>query len=129
MRIKIRSNHHNLFGLFGVITLAAVLFLAGGCGGAITGDWHMIKAIPSKEMFAIDDAHFAQDRTYHALITIEGKTMREVGKYKFDGLRLTMYPNAGGWRRYNTLLKGSTFEIHSSTRKLILKRGKKSTDE
>ena len=124
-----KPRHGNPCFLLGFAAFVTVLLFASGCGGAIAGDWHMIKAIPNKEVFAIDNAHFAKDRTYDALVTIEGKTIQEKGKYKFDGLRLTMYPNAGGQRRYTTLIKGSTFQINSGLGKLILKKGMKSTDE
>lgn len=106
--------------------LGALLLVTTGCGGAIVGDWHMSKAIPNKEVFAIDEAHFARDGTFAATVTIEGKTVREQGAYSFNGFKLTMRPQGGGRRSYNTVLKGRTLELHDKERKVFLKKGKKS---
>ena len=113
-----------LAGMLGVLAL-----LAAGCSRVIVGDWHMAKAIPNKQIFAIEDAYFARDGTFTATVTIEGKTVREKGKYDFNGFRLTMRPQGGGQRRYNTVLKGRTLEIHDDERKVLLKKGKKSGEK
>ena len=119
-----RRNIVLLAGMLGVLAL-----LAAGCSGVIAGDWHMTKAIPNKQIFAIEDAYFARDGTFTATVTIEGKTVREKGKYDFNGFRLTMRPQGGGQRRYNTVLKGRTLEIHDDERKVLLKKGKKSGEK
>jgi hypothetical protein len=105
--------------------LGCVMLLVTGCAGAIVGDWHMTKAIPNREIIAIDDAHFARDGTFAATVTIEGKTVQETGTYDFKGLWLTMRPKGGGQRRYNTVLKGRTLELHDDERKVFLRKGKK----
>jgi len=107
--------------------LGVLVLLATGCSGMIVGDWHMSKAIPNKEIFAIEDAYFARDGTFTATVTIEGKTVLEKGKYDFNGFKLTMRPHGGGQRRYNTVLKGRTLEIHDDERKVFLRKGKKSS--
>jgi hypothetical protein len=106
-----------------------LLWLLTGCGGAIAGDWHMIKAIPSKEVFAIDDVHFDREGGFAATVTIEGKTAREEGTYEFNGFQLTMRPQAGGQRRYNAVLKGRTFEVIDDDRRVILKKGRRKERE
>ena len=113
--------------LFVLVGAAALVFVTG-CGGALAGDWHMVKAIPSREILAIDDVHFARDGSFAATVTIEGRTAREKGTYAFNGFKLTMRPQAGGQRRYDAVLKGRTIEIIDDDRKVILKKVKKSED-
>lgn len=116
--------------LWPLLLLCLVTLTATGCGGALAGDWHMSKAIPSKEVFAIDDAHFDRDGTFTATVTIEGKTAREKGSYYFNGFKLVMRPQAGGERRYNAVLKMRTFEVIDGDRKVILKKsGKREKDQ
>jgi len=105
--------------------LGSLLLMATGCSGVIVGDWHMTKAIPNKQIFAIEDAYFARDGTFTATVTIEGKTVREQGAYSFNGFKLTMRPQGGGQRSYNTVLKGRTLEIHDDERKVFLRKGTK----
>jgi hypothetical protein len=110
------------------IEMGMVAVLAGalaGCGGAIVGDWQMVQAQPSREVFAIDDAQFHRDGSFAATITIEGKTAREVGTYKFSGFKLTLRPHAGGQRNYNAMVKLGKLEVTDSGRKVVLKKGKK----
>jgi len=107
---------------------AALTLLVGaltGCGGAIVGDWHMVQAVPNKDVFAIDDAQFHRDGSFAATITIEGRTAREVGSYRFNGFKLTLRPQAGGQHSYNALIKLGKLEITDSSRKVVLKKGKK----
>ena len=127
MQITTRQKHAKRGRILQWAMLGSLLIAATGCGGAIAGDWHMIKAIPNREIFAIDDAHFARDGTFAATVTIEGKTVHETGTYDFNGLWLTMRPKGGGQRRYNTVLKGRTLELHDDERKVFLRKGKKST--
>lgn len=110
--------------LFGPLVL-----LANGCGRAIVGDWHMVKATPNREMFAIDDAHFARDGSFAATVTIEGKTVHEQGEYEFNGFKLTMRPRGGGQRRYNAMKTGRTLKVLDGDRNVILKKGSKSSEE
>ena len=116
-----------------MVLLCAMLGLpvsfATGCGGVIVGDWHMAKAIPNKEVFAIEDAHFGDDGAFTATVTIEGKTVLEKGEYHFNGFKLTMRPQGGGQRRYSTVLKGRTLEVHDGDRKVFLRKGKKSSEK
>ncbi|MFQ5806263.1 MAG: hypothetical protein ACE5I3_07430 [Phycisphaerae bacterium] len=109
-------------------TVCPLLLLASGCGGVIVGHWYLVKAVPSKEVFAIDDAYFARDGSFTATITIEGKTAREKGTYEFNGFKLTMRPQAGGQRRYNAVVKLRTLEVLDGERKVILKKAKKSKE-
>jgi len=96
-----------------------------GCGSVIVGDWQMVRAEPNKDVFAIDDAQFHRDGSFAATITIEGKTAREVGTYKFSGFKLTLRPHAGGQRIYNAMIKVGKLEITDTGRKVVLKKGKR----
>jgi hypothetical protein len=111
------------------LTATAILTLLGGtlagCGGTIVGDWHMVQTVPNEDIFAIDDAHFHRDGSFAAMITIEGRTAREVGSYHFNGFKLTLRPQAGGQRRYDAMVKLGKLEISGSGRKVVLKKGKK----
>jgi hypothetical protein len=109
--------------------LGPLLLFAGGCGGAIVGDWHMVKATPNREMFAIDDAHFARDGSFTATVTIEGKTVHEQGEYEFNGFKLTMRPRGGGQRRYNAMKTGRTLKVQDGDRHVFLKKGSKSSEK
>ena len=105
-------------------TAIALLCALPGCSGALKGDWHMVEAIPNKDVFCMDDASFARDGSFSATSTIDGKTIREVGTYKFNGFKLTLHPQAGGQRQYQAVLKIRTLEITNGDRKVILKKGK-----
>ena len=96
-----------------------------GCAGSIVGQWHLSKAVPNKQTLAIDNAKFARDGTYLASVTIDGKTVQEEGRYKYNGFKLTMLPNGGGQHRYNTMVRGGTMDVIDGERKLILKKGAK----
>jgi hypothetical protein len=126
MQMTTKRNRPRRNAVLRFALLALAVFPATGCGRAIVGDWHMIKAIPNKEVFAIDDAHFAREGSFTATVTIEGKTVREQGAYSFNGFKLTMRPQGGGQRSYNTVLKGRTLEIHDDERKVFLRKGQKS---
>ncbi len=105
-------------------SIAALLFLLSGCRGALSGDWHMIEAMPNKEVFSLDEVSFARDGGFSATSTIDGRTIREIGTYEFNGFKLTLHPQAGGRRQYQAVLKFRTLEIIDGKRKVILKKGK-----
>lgn len=107
------------------LTIAGPLVFTCGCGLSVVGDWHLARAVPSREVFAIDDAHFAKDGSFAATVTIEGKTARETGTYAFNGYQLTLRPRAGGQRRYNAVVRLGTLEVLDGERKIILKRSDK----
>jgi hypothetical protein len=111
--------------LLAVVSGALLLFVTG-CGLSVTGHWRLAKAIPSREVFAIDDAQFARDGSFTATVTIEGKTAREKGTYEFNGFKLTLRPQAGGQRRYDAVERFGTLEVMDGERKVILKKTKKS---
>jgi hypothetical protein len=112
-----------LAGVSGVLLLCAT-----GCGLSVTGHWRLIKAIPSKEVFAIDEAHFARDGSFTATVTIEGKTARETGKYEFNGFKLTLRPQAGGQRRYDAVERFGKLEVIDGERKVILQKTRKTRE-
>jgi hypothetical protein len=108
-----------------LILAGAVLLPAPGCGLSVTGQWRLVKAIPSREVFAIDEAQFARDGTFAATVTIEGKTAREKGTYEFNGFKLTLRPQAGGQRRYDAVERFGKLEVIDGERKVILEKTRK----
>ena len=112
-----------------IALLCLALPMLTGCAGSIVGHWSLTKAVPNKQTLAIDNARFARDGTYTADVTIEGKTVREEGRYKYNGFKLTMLPAGGGQHRYNTMIRGSSMDVIDGERKLILRKGSKSADK
>lgn len=105
------------------VLLGAVLVgvaLAGGCGRAIAGSWKVVEAVPSRLVFCIDEARFERDGTYTATTTIEGKTLRERGRYSFNGYKLILQPREGGRRQYTALVKLNRLEVADRDRKVVL---------
>ena len=96
-----------------------------GCQGAIQGDWHMIEAVPSKQVFNLDDATFRPDGTYTATTTFEGRTNTESGTYEFNGFKLKLEPKGGGLRTYTASLQMGRMELADGQRHVTLAKGKK----
>lgn len=112
--------------LRGLAIACLVMPVAGGCGVSVVGHWRLEKAIPNKEIFAIDDAHFSRDGSYRAVVTIEGKTANEEGQYKFNAFKLTLRPQGGGQHRWNAVERLGKLEVLDGERKAILRKVKKS---
>lgn len=111
--------------LIGVAGLLAAVVLSGGCGGAIVGEWEMVRCVPNRDVFCVDEANFGRDGTYQATVTIEGREARQAGSYVYNGFQLTLRPNAGGQRRFNTVLRMNRLEIlHGEARAILRKAGK-----
>lgn len=106
------------------VLLMAVPLLAG-CQNVIVGDWYLEKAVPSRDVFSVDNATFRDDGTFRATTTIEGLTTEEEGTYKFIGYRLTLRPHAGGQRAYTAMLRGNQMELRSEKRSAFLRKGKR----
>jgi hypothetical protein len=106
------------------VTAVGLLALSG-CSGVIVGDWHLLRAMPNKEMFAIDDAHFDRDGSFVATVTLDGSTTQERGTYKFNGYQLILRPAAGGQRKFGAVRKIGTLEVSRGSRLVVLKKGKK----
>ena len=109
----------------GGVLLVALGLVAAGCSPSVRGHWKLDKALPNRDVFAIDDAHFASDGTYTATVTIEGKTNRQQGEYQFSGFKLTLRPHGGGQHRWNALVQLGTLEIFEGERKAYLKKTRK----
>lgn len=105
--------------------LLLALPLLAGCHNVIVGDWYLEKAVPSRDVFSVDNATFRGDGTFRATTTIEGLTVSEEGTYKFIGYRLTLRPNAGGQRAYTAMLRGNQLELRSEKRSAFLRKGKR----
>ena len=113
------SSRWPLCGLAGLLLLAPVL---GGCGVAVTGNWHMVEVVPNKEMFCIDNASFRRDGTYSATTTFDGKTTDETGRYKFNGFKLILRPEGGGQRSYTAYEQLGRLHILDEQRKVVLRK-------
>ena len=116
-----RSNHRRRVCLAGACLLLVPALV--GCQGAVTGHWHLVKAIPNREVFCFDNVQFERDGTFAATTTVEGLTTDERGTYRFNGFRITLRPQGGGQRAYQAILKTNQLEIIDGHRKVILKKG------
>lgn len=103
---------------------AALCCAASGCGFSIVGDWKLDKALPSREVFALDDAHFAEDGSFAATVTLDGKSVRHEGSYRFNGFKLTLRPAAGGQYRWDAFERFGRLHVHDDERKVILRKVK-----
>ncbi len=108
-----------------VVAVFLVLPLAGGCSGALVGDWHLVEAIPNREVFSLDHATFRRDGTFSATTTIEGLTTAEQGQYDFNGFKLKLRPRAGGQRAYLASVRMGRLELADGSRKVVLQKGKR----
>lgn len=117
------NNRHCRIALL-LVTLAGCAASIVGCGGALRGNWKLIRAIPNKNVFAIDNASFNKDGTFSATITHEGHTNAETGRYEFKALKLHLMPTGGGSRTYNVVLHVKQIEIREGDRKAILEKVK-----
>jgi hypothetical protein len=109
-----------------VAVFSSPLVLAG-CGAAIRGDWHLVRAVPNADVFAVDDATFNGDGTFEATLTIDGRTDRVTGTYGFNGWKLALHPDAGGLRTFNASVGLRTLNIiheeRDRKRRAILEKG------
>lgn len=108
------------------------LFLAGlaactGCAGAIHGEWHLVRATPSRQVFAVDNAVFRADGTYQAVVTFEGVTTAQEGTYDFDGTKLRVRFASGGQRTWVANARPGQLQINDGDRRVILQRGQRGT--
>lgn len=97
--------------------------LLGGCRGSIVGDWHLVEALPNRDVFSMDRVSFRQDGTFSATTTIEGLTTDEKGTYDFNGFKLCLRPQAGGQRAWPAMLKFDRLEITNGQRRVTLAKG------
>lgn len=108
--------------LIATCLVAAWLASATGCAAALTGNWRLLRAAPDREVFALDEVEFSRDGSYAATITVEGKTAREKGTFRFDGFRLALRPAAGGRREYPALVKLGDLEVRNVQSVVLLQR-------
>ena len=99
-------------------TLAALTWLSllAGCSGAVAGDWRLVRAIPSREVLALDAVHFGADSTYSATVTMDGRTVREDGTFFYNGFKLRLRPASGGQRSFDASLSPGKLELKELTR-------------
>lgn len=100
---------------------AALVVGCAGCG-SLTGRWTLLSAEPNRDVFALDDAVFQRDGGFSALVTLEGKTRRETGRYRFTGFNLTLWPEVGGKRSYNAQLRWGTLTLAQGERRVVLQK-------
>lgn len=104
------------------IGLAALALLLTGCGGAVVGKWSLERARPSRELFSIDAAEFRSDGSYEATTTIEGRTQRERGAFRFNGFTLTLRPDGGGQRAYEATIGPRRMELRAKDKHHVVMR-------
>ncbi len=102
--------------------LVAWLMLTAGCAAAVIGSWRLVRATPDREVFALDEVEFVGDGRYAATITLEGRTVRETGTFRFDGFRLTLRPADGGEREYPALVRPGELEVRHGRSFVRLRR-------
>lgn len=110
------------------ILAGALLLMCGaapGCGTSLAGDWDLVRAQPSRSVFAMEDVRFAKDGTYSAKVTLDGRVRNESGAYEFNGFKLKMRPQGGGMRTYNAMRKVGTLEINADGKSVVLKKAGK----
>lgn len=80
--------------------LALGVMLLGGC--SIAGTWKTVKVSPESEgkSFPIQMVTFTPDGDYSATEQRGDQTMTSSGKYKWDGMNLTVMPTGGSERVY-----------------------------
>lgn len=111
-----------------IAALMVTLSATSGCSRSIVGEWQMVRAAPSREVFAIDDARFDRSGRFEATVTIDGKTNRETGTYRFTGFTLTMRPDGGGARAYPATVKPSSLEIGEGGKYVILRKDRRTRE-
>ncbi len=99
-----------------------VVLFATGCQTAIVGHWVGVRSTNNREMFFINDLTFANDRTYAATLTLEGRHFAERGTFAFNGRKLRLYPAAGGKRAYSARLKLRTLSIEYDRHRVTLRK-------
>ncbi len=113
------------FGLLGsaaAATLVALAIALTGCSGALAGNWKMVKCVPNREVFAIEQASFKRDGTYAARLTLEGQQSDSSGTYSFSGSKLTLRPSGGGQFSWSAFLRLHRLEITNGKRQVILEK-------
>lgn len=106
----------------GALVATVALLLLGGCGVSVVGDWRCVKALPNRDVFAIEDATFRSDDTFSLRFTEDGRTRAEEGTYDFTGFKLVLRPRAGGRREYNAVRRIGTLEISQGERRVVLEK-------
>ena len=106
-----------------LLTLVLLTLTLCGCGATLRGHWRLIAAEPNAQTFAFDDVQFESD-AYSATRTLEGRTRRESGRYAFNGFKLKLWPEVGGFDEYGATLKMQRFEIRDGKRLVTLERVK-----
>ena len=112
------KNHRTIALL---VPLTAILI--AGCGGSINGNWHLDRALPSRQVFSMDNASFKGDGTFSATVTLDGRTLNHTGKYHFTGFKLTLMPKDGGQQTFDAYVKlNRTLELTDKDRHCVLAR-------
>lgn len=109
--------------LCGTAAVAALAALSA-CQTTIVGDWRLVRVIPNPDEFCLENVQFTRDGGFAATLTLDGRTARETGTYRFTGFHLTLHPAAGGQRRYDAQLKLNRLEVRRGRCLVTLERGK-----
>lgn len=105
------------------LALTFAAFFLVGCGGSVNGSWHLEKALPSRQVFSMDNASFKSDGTFSATVTLDGRTLNQVGRFDFTGFKLTLMPKDGGQQTFDALVKlNQKLELTDKDRHCVLAR-------
>lgn len=116
-------------GVVAGILLGGLALASTGCGVSVVGHWDCVRAEPSRDLFCVDDAVFERDGRYAATITLEGRTRRETGTYRFNGFKLRFRPASGGHHEYNAMRQGGRLTIKREDARATLRKVKPSEDD
>lgn len=104
-----------------LLSSLAVAFVTG-CGVSVVGDWRCVKALPNRDVFAIEDASFHSDDTFAMRFTEDGRTRNEEGGYDFNGFKLVLRPRGGGRREFTAVRRIGTLEVSQGERRVYLEK-------
>lgn len=109
--------------IIGTASLLLLWTCATGCRGSIVGDWRLEKALPGRQVFSVDDAHFKGDGTFSAVVTRDGRTLTQTGKFDFSGFKLTLLPKEGGQQAFDAVMNlDRSLELSDKDRHCVLVR-------
>jgi hypothetical protein len=78
-----------------------VIPIAALTGCSIAGDWKLVEVKPEGTEFPLSSVSFADDGTYTAKSSYEGKVVTSSGTYEWTGSKLTVKPKEGPTRNYS----------------------------
>lgn len=108
----------------GGVRAVVLLGVAAGLAGCVPvgGHWRLVRAMPHREVFAIQDIRFDKSGSYTATVTLDGRTRAETGAYEQTFSKLHLLPAGGGRRSYTVNRAWNELHLMDGERKCILER-------